>query len=337
MLLSGDERFIVSYGNPNIAGAIWYCDTTTEQAGFVQVVASAASVSSSRRAELFILNQTSQQGRSIQRTLRLYEHVTEVLATFVFENDKGHFEGDRSLWSNFTGVYSYAERELLIVDGEYQTARRQAVPWFDETYDRDYQMISGATRISGTDYVIVSIARDSHPVIHDLATGKAIRKLSLANRSGNPIFRYWRNAPEVWANDYDTLVRLDSTDFRVLESLQLQPEMRDYVYPGTDPPAHIVGGFRGSIGEWTFSADDTLCAVARPYSYDVVLLDTATFKVTHRAAIPRRPAGQDPYEWPRLGRGADEVALLSDGRAFVRVIHARDVTVVRNWEPYTFP
>jgi len=72
-------------------------------------------------------------------------------------------------------------------------------------------------------------------------------------------------------------------------------------------------------GSFAFNGDETLCAVARPFSGDVVALDTARFKVTHAC---------------RLGRQPLLVALLSDGTVWARDWKTGDVlkgTLKRKW------
>lgn len=337
MLLSGDERFIVSYGNPDLKGAIWYCDTETEQARFVQLSDFHTSVSGGRRRDLFCLHESAMQG-SFTLSLRPFDRPTEVLATIRYVPNHWSFEGDQVLWPELPRYIRYADNEIMVIVPEQQTGHRLGFAWFDFTYDHDYQAICGVTQVPGQDLFIVSIARDSGPVVCDPITGQAIQTLSLADRHGNPKFRFRRNVPELWADDYDTLLRLDSTNYRILDSLRIQPGLTyEEMWNGQPPSStHTTREWsRAFIGDWCFNASESLCAVARPYSYDVVLLDTATFKVTHRAAVPRPPMRPRLPSMPNLERGADHVALLSDGRAFVRSIHAEEVTVVQEWEPYS--
>ena len=56
-------------------------------------------------------------------------------------------------------------------------------------------------------------------------------------------------------------------------------------------------------GDYSFNRDETLCAVARPFSGDVVALDTEQFRITH---------------YSKLGKQPLEVCLLSDGTVYSR-------------------
>jgi len=142
--------------------------------------------------------------------------------------------------------------------------------------------------VSGEDKLIFSVQRDSNPVLYDLRERKVISKLSLANRLGNPTLRFRRRAHELWADDYDTLLRLDPSDWHVTDSLLLQGS---------------ISGSRHFIGEFCFSQDESLCVVPRPFSGDVVALETTGFRITHICKL-----GQQPLV----------AALLTDGTVYGR-------------------
>ena len=57
------------------------------------------------------------------------------------------------------------------------------------------------------------------------------------------------------------------------------------------------------MGAYTFSLDESLCAVARPFSGDVVAVNTKRFRITHTCNLGHQPL---------------TVALLSDGTVYAR-------------------
>jgi len=57
------------------------------------------------------------------------------------------------------------------------------------------------------------------------------------------------------------------------------------------------------IGQFAFDADEQVCAVARPFSGDVVGLDPKTLELRYRAELGKQPL---------------EVAVLRDLRVFAR-------------------
>jgi len=68
----------------------------------------------------------------------------------------------------------------------------------------------------------------------------------------------------MWASDYDTIVKVDRSSWQVRDVCRLQS---------------AAAGTMQFIGDFTFDPDETVCAVARPFSGDVVALDPSTMKV----------------------------------------------------------
>jgi hypothetical protein len=79
-----------------------------------------------------------------------------------------------------------------------------------------------------------------------------------------------RSASDFLADDYDTLCRVDLKTMSVVASRQLQA---------------TTGHF---IGDYDLNADGT-CVVARPYSGDVLLVDSERFEELSRAPADGQP------------------------------------------------
>jgi hypothetical protein len=62
-------------------------------------------------------------------------------------------------------------------------------------------------------------------------------------------------------------------------------------------------GCRQFIGAYSFTQDESLCAVARPFSGDVIALNMKKFKITHACNLGRQPL---------------HVAVLEDGTVYGR-------------------
>ena len=87
----------------------------------------------------------------------------------------------------------------------------------------------------------------------------------------------------IWALDYDTLVRVRRKDLRVAGRRRVQS-----AFSGTQQFA----------GEFSFAPDENLCVVARPYSGDVVALDTSSLRKKQSAKL-----GGQPLEVAAIGGG----------------------------------
>ena len=203
-------------------------------------------------------------------------------------------DGDPTAWALVPRAYTAYLRHpaddfyLVLVDRRGPAVAVETLPWYDETYDKGYQGVIGVTEVPDADLLIVCVQRDSEPVLWDPVARRVVRKLRLAGRLGNPTCRFRRTAPELWVDDYDMLLRVDPVDWSVTGTRGLQRAAR---------------GARQFIGAFAFNRDETLCAVARPFSGDVLAVDTRRLRVTHRARVGRQPL---------------EVALLADGRVFAR-------------------
>jgi len=185
---------------------------------------------------------------------------------------------------------------LCVVDHRRATVDLHELPWYTAGYDLGYQALLSPVPVPASDLLLMPIQRDSEPVIYSLTKRRKVGTIKLANRRGNPTLRFRHRASELWADDYDTILRLDVGSWRVHDALRLQEEIVEIV-EGSESRS---GAF---IGEYSFDLDETRCAVARPYGGDVVLLDTATFR-----QVQRVPIGSEPLH----------VALLRDGRLIAR-------------------
>jgi hypothetical protein len=183
-----------------------------------------------------------------------------------------------SAWSFLPKAYvieHLQENYLFLLDWMHGTAEVQSLPWYTSSYDLMYQGILGVTEVPGSSLLIFSIQRDSEPVIYNPSTRTVTKKLKLGGDSGAPQLFFRRNAPELWASDYDTLVSLDSREWGILNRVKLEE-------------GHS-GMARSNIGKYCFTPDESLCLLARPHSGDVVGIDPNTFTVTRRIETGGQP------------------------------------------------
>lgn len=219
--------------------------------------------------------------------------------------------------------------ELFLLDARREVVDHQELDWFfsDRSYDLGYQGIVGGAEVPDSDLVIISVHRDSRLVLHDPVGRRKVGEIDLAGRGrGSPTPRFRKIARELWVDDYDTLVRLDPLDWRLLDALQLQPgsmdpqAFRSPFLPDLELPSLQGVEHRAFIGEFAFNLDESACAVARPFSGDVLLLDTRAFKVTARTVTGGYPL---------------DLALMSNGVIFARAWNTGDLLPSSMWVPYS--
>lgn len=192
--------------------------------------------------------------------------------------------GDSSVWQELPRAYvafAFGDFHLFLVKINGETSM-QTFNWYNNAnYDKGYQGIVGVEEVPNSTLLIVSVQRDSNPILYDPDTGKEVRKLSLADRGGNPQFRFRSSANEFWADDYDHIVKLDATSLIVKATEQLQETGK---------------GGRQFIGDFSFDQSERLCLVARPFSGDVIGIDCDSMRQTYRVEL-----GSQPLEAGLLG------------------------------------
>ena len=234
-------------------------------------------------------------GTRFELTVRSFSDPGRVQAQAIIKNDENRLGGDSSAWEGVPLLYvEYLSFEpwkdfvLLRVFPQRSLIRVQRLEWYDDTYDKGYQGVTGVLELPGEEVAVVSVQRSSKLIFHDLDTGLKKGALDLGGYSGGPDLQFRNEGKEIWAKNYDTIVVIQRSDRRVLGSAQLQ---------GTNTKV------RGFIGDFSFAPDEEICAVARPFSGDVVGIDTSTLKIKSTAKLGRQPL---------------EVAALAQGEVVAR-------------------
>jgi hypothetical protein len=294
MLLSQDESVIISSLGWTDTGGLWILETRS--GGLTSHKISDAkylSLHPGKNDYFSVVNYYD--GDKLHISAHSFADPARILARVCFGSSGHTFEGDTSVWTHVPKAYvAYLKRpgladfHLFLIEPIRPNAEVVQLDWYDESYDRGYQGVIGAIEVPDEDKLIISVQRDSHPVLYDLSQRKVISKLSLADRSGNPTLRFTRQTRELWADDYDTLLRLSTADWSVKKSMLIQG---------------ASAGSRQFIGEYCFNHEESLCAVARPFSGDVIGLDTRRFKIKYTCSLGHQPL---------------LVSLLSDGTVYGR-------------------
>lgn len=226
----------------------------------------------------------------------------QTLSRISVDDERGVIEGDATVWQYLPAAYvaqgvwdGRIGQRLILVHAESRAIEVQRMEWFDDHYDLVYQRLLDVAPVPSVPHVVISIQRDSHPVLYDPLTRTVVRRISLAGRAGNPILRFRQTAPELWATDYDMIVRLTASDWLLVDALKIQQS---------------AAGTAQFIGDIAFDRAEHLCAIARPASRDVIALDTKTFQVSHRAETGHQPI---------------EVVIRKDGRVFSRDWHTGEL------------
>lgn len=221
-------------------------------------------------------------GEKIILSIQSFTKPDSVISKIVIQNHNAVFMGDLDLWKStqryFVGYLkdnSNSEYKLVEIDPKSQGVTFHCLDWFDSSYDRTSQGIIDVIAIPDSPYLLFSIQRDSTPVLYNMINKKIEKKIKLVGRGGNPVFSFRNKNEELWCVDYDTLVKLRVSDWSIVNFKRLQTT--------------ILPGSREFIGDFSFTSDEKYCAVARPASNDIVLLDCLSFRKITGIKVKDKP------------------------------------------------
>lgn len=217
-------------------------------------------------------------------TVRGFDAPERAVAAWRIARSNIAFEGDPAVWRRvkpcYTGYLDFhgrAEARLFLPGDGGRLAVRQ-LAWFDDSYDKGYQGLTGCHPVPKSDWLIFGIQRCSQPVIYDPENERVVRRIELAGRLGNCKMQFRRRADELWAIDYDTLVVLDTGEWRVKASRLMQE-----VEQGA---AQILQLF---VGNFCLHDEERCCSVAQPYANAVTTVDTASLRTLHVTPFDFQP------------------------------------------------
>lgn len=294
MLISPEHRFVISNLGWVDKAAIWIYDAVNDRESVLPL-------GDARYLSLFQCNAPDQfavlhhyDGAQIRLSIHSFDKPSAPLCAIERTAGGSTVRGDLAALDRAPRYYTAyfdpgqgGDFYLLHVEPHRREIQSEHFEWYDSTYDKAYQGIVGLLELPSGN-LIISVQRDSHPVVYNPTAKQVVKKLSLANRGGNPTFRLALRRGEVWADDYDTILKLDAASLASKGSRRLQD-------------AH--GQTMQFIGRWSLDETESLCLVPRPYSGDVLAISTDTLRTQYAA---------------RLGKQPLEAAFLSDGAVIAR-------------------
>ncbi len=294
MIRDVNEKNLISSLGWVEKGSLWIFDIENESVEAVKISEASYLSLNQGKQNLFSVEHHFEDNH-LEITAHSASKPAEVLSKIVVYDEKYSFSGNPIVWNELPKSYApYMTHNgvknywLLTIDAVNQNITFQQFEWFDDSYDKGYQGIIGVTEIPDSDLLLISIQRNSHPVLYDPIKRNLIRKIDLAGGYGNPKLRFLTTANELWADDYDTILKLDQTEWSVKASKKLQDADE---------------GMSQFIGEYNFNNDESLCIVARPFSGDVIALDTKSLKIRYQCKIGNQPL---------------EAIMLNDQKVFAR-------------------
>lgn len=255
-------------------GALWVFDLQTRTES--RLVVEGAGFLSLRAGQNGLFRLVHHQSADCGVSIRSIRKPDIELASMRVERGRPRFFGDLDLWR-------FVERAVVLVTGQRQRLFLIDAPggrlidldrsWFTEAnYDLGYQGLTDCLSLAGTDRIIVSVQRSSRLVVIDSRRNERVGSITLAGRGGNPQLRQHSHVDLV-ASDYDTLCLVDAKKLALMGATRLQ-----------EADASNKQQF---IGDYDLGS--TTCAIARPFSSDVLLVDLPHFNVLSRTPVGGQP------------------------------------------------
>lgn len=279
MLCDPQERFVVSSIGWVDHGALWVFDANTAGVRLFKLSdAKYLSLHAGEFGHYAVVHHYD--GDRLEVTAHSFDDPCTVLSRALVSGSDWNIEGPLAPWTHLPRHYvayltqpSWSDFALVSIDSN-RGLTLQTFEWFDDSYDKGYQGIIGVIEVPLSDIVLVSVQRSSKVIIHSPQERRKVGEFELSGRGGNPRLQFRRRASELWADDYDTLIKIQPKDWRITRHRRLQES---------------EAGTAQFIGQFSFDVNESLCVVARPFSGDVVAVDPDTLGTKFRSRIGGQP------------------------------------------------
>jgi hypothetical protein len=226
VLTDPEERFVVSSLGWVDGSALWVLDVRRSESRLAQV-GDAKYLSLHRGSAGHFAVVHHYDGDRLAITAHSFSTPHAILSRVIISGEVRRFEGPLAPWSNVPRFFvaylvqpAWADFALVSIGREEPTL--QTFEWFDDSYDKGYQGVIGVSEIPNSGQVLVSVQRSSKVILYDPAARQKRGEVVLSGGHGNPTLFFRSRAAELWADDYDTIVKLEPTTWRVVQSRKVQ-------------------------------------------------------------------------------------------------------------------
>ncbi|MDX6230650.1 MAG: hypothetical protein QOI76_4040 [Frankiales bacterium] len=279
MITNSDATVAVSNLGWVDHGSIWRFDSPAMSARSVELSDAAYLQVGAGSADLFSAVHHF-AGQRLPITVQSFAEPERQLAAVEVSDWSPRVSGDPRVWDHVDAAYvGYLGEDATGAAGYFMVrvaagaATLIRLDWFGANYDHDYQGVVAVSVLPETGELVFGVARSSELVLCD-GQAEVSRMIPLAGRHGNPSPYVRKSAAELWAIDYDTVVRIDRHTWNKTGELLGQ---------------HAQGGQGQFLGEMHFSPDERCVLVSRPFSGDVLHLDTQTLTCTATSTTGGQP------------------------------------------------
>lgn len=216
----------------------------------------------------------------LEVTVRSSHQVGIIRAQAVYEQEEWTFSGDNHAWAQVPEYVLLTSEEL---PADSPAPRPILLRIADDAEPDELEGVEGArvvTPVPGSRLVVLAGAGKIY--VYEPVVRRVVANFDLAGGTEHLDLGF-RDDNELWIADGDTLVKVDSKSWKVLDAAGTA-EVVDAA------EATAEGQKRsGHFGRWSFVADNELALVTRPDIGDVLALDAVTMLPVGRAVFRSRP------------------------------------------------
>jgi len=189
------------------------------------------------------------------------------LATANYDGKVWAFAGDKSAWT------SVPEYVLLPPEGESTSASGLLRIADGALIDPLVDVVGVRTVTAVPKSRLVVLVGSGKVTVYDPNSGHAGYRFALANDAANPQVRFRKEGAELWINDVDTMLKIETRDWEVIEA--------------AGPPSEAE--IQAPIAQWVFADDESVACLLRPDENEVVIVDSSTLELVEAVSFKASP------------------------------------------------
>jgi hypothetical protein len=276
-------------------GSLWVFDVKNRRATTIPVYPESILRLYAADDDRFVVVSQPKDFSRADLTVRTFNDPAEVRSTIrVDAIGRSTTEGDVAVWIGCPKFYLLMLRDGRrgqYVLGRIDAATGRLVTTNFDPSTLDVRAQDGLTDVCaapGDNTVIVGMRGISELLLFDTVLRRPIGHLRLAGRGGRPTPKIRLGTDELWTTDFDAVVRigLGSPETPSVLDFRASPDELAVLRDAKIIESRVT---RVPLADFSFSADGGLCAVARPYHNDVVVIDCDSLNIVGTCRFSSTP------------------------------------------------
>jgi hypothetical protein len=182
MIVNPDETLIISSLGWVDKANLWLLDTRSDDIKKLEL-SDANYISLHHEVGNFFSIVHHYDGKKVVISSHSFEKPDVVMSKIHLEDGVARFEGDNEIWKKLPKSYPEYIRlpvksdfYLLLIDPIRPELKIIDLEWYDDSYDKGYQGVIGAIEVPKSPLVIISVQRNSNPILYNVEESKVVKE-----------------------------------------------------------------------------------------------------------------------------------------------------------------